>query len=138
MKSVYIMTLELLDFVGIGAITVFSGILIALLIGIYIGKTVFLDEILEELIKSIANNEELQKNIYAIGGLIGNGAKNGLGIAPKSGRFKWQDLIGELAVGFINNMQKVEPGSTAPSSLPPQTSLPSPNPSNDAFYNVKR
>lgn len=52
----------------------------------------------------ISTNEGLQKNIYTLGALIGNGAISGAGInKPSSGKFKLQDVIGQVIGQFIQS-----------------------------------
>jgi len=68
-------------------------------------KLTFIEDSLASFLDSLANNEEYQKFLYQIGGIIGAGVKDGVGLdmAPKSrgGRFKWQDMALELATQFI-------------------------------------
>lgn len=63
------------------------------------------------------NSEQGQKALYFIGGLIGNGAATGLGMGKKGGKFKFEDIIGELAVGFLRGNLPVTGQSQA--SPPP-------------------
>ena len=79
----------------------FSACLI-IFIYFYIKRLDIIDEILqsslENVIKRFNEDEEMQKSLYQIGGILGQGVKGGMGIStPKSGRFKWQDLVAELA-----------------------------------------
>lgn len=50
---------------------------------------------------SFLNSTEGQKFFFAIGALIGNGAKSGLGMTKRSGKFKLEDLFGQVAASFI-------------------------------------
>ena len=47
------------------------------------------------------NSETGQKAIYGIGALAGSGIMAGTGIQKKSGKFSWQNLIGEIAGDWI-------------------------------------
>jgi len=47
------------------------------------------------------NSDNGQKAIYSIGAIIGNGAKAGLGINARSGKFKIENLVGEIASKWI-------------------------------------
>ncbi len=47
------------------------------------------------------NSETGQKAIFQIGAIIGNGAKAGLGMTTKSGKFRWQDLAGQVLSQWI-------------------------------------
>jgi len=47
------------------------------------------------------NSETGQKAIYGIGAIAGSGIMAGTGIQKKSGKFSWQNLIGEIAGEWI-------------------------------------
>jgi len=47
------------------------------------------------------NSETGQKAIYGIGALAGSGIMAGTGIQKKSGKFSWQNLLGEIAGDWI-------------------------------------
>ena len=47
------------------------------------------------------------KMLFSIGAMLGNGIKSGVGITKGTGKFKWQDIIGQIASQFI--MQKFQP-----------------------------
>jgi len=47
------------------------------------------------------NSETGQKAIFAIGAIIGNGAKAGFGIGKKGGKFKWEDLMANIFEEYI-------------------------------------
>jgi len=74
------------------------------LVSTVIGGTVVMklakNSLKTELLNYIGT-EDGAKMLYAIGALLGNGAKAGLGFNIKGGKFKWQDLLGEIAGGFI-------------------------------------
>jgi len=63
------------------------------------------------------NSETAQKALYQLGGLIGNGAASGLGIQKGSGKFKWQNLVGELATNFISGKLKIPQGIVSPKAI---------------------
>lgn len=69
------------------------------------------------------NSENGQKAIYSIGAIIGNGAKSGFGLQTKGGKFKWQDLVGQIASQYIQ--QKFIPQQRFPrgAESTPSTSL---------------
>ncbi len=68
-------------------------------------------------LESWLNSETGQKAIYAIGAIIGNGAKAGFGMGTKGGKFKWQDLLGEIIGGYAK--QKL--GLTGEKEIPAPT-----------------
>jgi len=61
------------------------------------------------------NSEKGQKALYSIGALIGNGARTGIGLQTKTGKFKFQDLLGQIAGNYIQN--KIIPNISQNSSL---------------------
>lgn len=58
---------------------------------------------IKEEVKTWLNSEVGQKALFTVGAIIGNGAKSGFGISAKSGKFKWQDLLGQIAGNYIQN-----------------------------------
>ena len=61
-------------------------------------------EIADKLLTEFSTNTESQKKIYTIGGIIGNGVRAGVGIGGKSGKFKMEDLFGQVISGFVGKM----------------------------------
>jgi hypothetical protein len=117
--------MEIYELLGIGVLAFVSTLLSGYVLYYLVKKDGFLNEIIEEsafnLVKEAQTNENFQKDLYTIGGLIGSGAKGGLGITNKSGRFKWQDIAAELAAKWIENGIT---GSSSPSPATPTPSLP--------------
>lgn len=69
---------------------------------------------METLVKEISNDPELQKNVYAMGALLGNGAKGGLGLNMRGGKFKLEDIIiGALGQFLGGNKQESSNNSSA-------------------------
>lgn len=67
-------------------------------------KTINTERILtisEDLLDEITQNAELQKKIYVLGVLLGNGIRSGVGIGTKGGKFKFEDLIGQALAGIL-------------------------------------
>ena len=56
---------------------------------------------LKEEMEEYARSNEGAKLIYGIGALIGNGARQGLGIQTGKGKFKFEDLFAQIASGFV-------------------------------------
>jgi len=50
------------------------------------------------------NSETGAKALYGIGVYIGNGAKSGIGLGNKGGKFKFDDLIAQAGSQFLQNM----------------------------------
>lgn len=74
------------------------------------------EKLLDSLLDYVNKNEDVQKRIYALGGLIGAGAKQGLGVGAGSGKFKWQDMIGQLIGGWIQTKASQTVGAPPPST----------------------
>jgi len=59
-------------------------------------------EKVEDIVDGLLSNEENQKKLFALGGLIGQGIKTGVGINPRtSGKFKFQDIITQIIGGYL-------------------------------------
>lgn len=75
-----------------------------LLIGSYlVFKTMRIEEFItnciENVFEDITRDEKLQKNLYTIGALIGNGAKSGFGLQKRAGKMSMTDLIVQSIAG---------------------------------------
>jgi len=62
-------------------------------------------EIAEDLMDFIISDTEMQKKIYLLGALLGNGIKSGIGLNPKRGKFRFEDLIGMALSQFLAKKQ---------------------------------
>jgi len=82
-----------------------------------------IDEIMPELPKFMAK-DEVRQFIYSIGVLIGNGAKAGaIGNAGK-GKFKFENLLGDIAMQVAPSIiQKIVPSLTQ-GATPQQEGVP--------------
>ena len=47
------------------------------------------------------NSETGAKALYQIGALIGHGASTGLGIQKTGGKFKWENLLGDIVTSYL-------------------------------------
>lgn len=79
---------------------------ICLLVGLYIMLKTGLfssemDKLINNFLVKAQNDTELQKRLFAIGGIIGQGIKTGAGINAKGGKFKIENLLGEVAGKWI-------------------------------------
>jgi hypothetical protein len=84
--------------------------------------------ILKQEMEEWLNSEKGTKALYAIGALVAQGAKDSMPFISKGGKFKWQDLIGQIAGGaakkfFGLNMDVAEQQS-ASQALKVQTATP--------------
>jgi len=90
-------------------------------------KETFIEDSLLNFLDSLANNEENQKFLYQIGGILGAGIKGGVGLdnptKNRGGRFKWQDMALDLATQFISKSIQNPSPSPAPSPSPTSTDI---------------
>jgi hypothetical protein len=91
-------------------ISVFSGAIVTYII---IKKMFNPLEILEESMDFLVNDSEMQKKIYVLGALIGNGIKSGVGLNPKTGKFKLDDLISMALASFFGNKLQTQQQTAA-------------------------
>lgn len=60
------------------------------------------EEIVEDIMNFIVQDAEMQKKVFVLGAILGNGIKSGVGLNPRGGKFKFEDLIaGALAQFFM-------------------------------------
>jgi len=84
---------------------IFAGTLMGILGGILGAKIVgnsMINRVRNEIFDYL-ESEEGQKMIFSIGALFGNGVKSGLGMNPRRGKFKWQDLISMAIAQFFQS-----------------------------------
>lgn len=103
-------------FVGVHMIeSAISGFIVGLtlLIGAYVIIKRYVEGVIfeyEERAISWIQSEDAAKLIYQIGGIIGNGAKAGIGLKGGSGKFRWQDMLGQIIVSrFAPSLQGENP-----------------------------
>lgn len=61
---------------------------------------------IENVIRDVSEDVELQKKLYQLGGIMGNGVKSGLGLQTRGGKFKIEDLLMGLASKFLGGNQE--------------------------------
>ena len=126
--------MDFIELAAFGVVGFLSGALTVATLFYYLKSSHFIEETAFNILNGIVSDEELQKTLYQIGGLIGTGVKGGFGIESpiknRGGRFKWQDYALELATQFIQKSIS----NPSPSSLQP---TPSPNiTQRDKFFNT--
>jgi len=96
-----------IGFLVIGVIVFISGLLTVICGVGYLKKTYFFEDLIEETLKNIANDEEMQKNLFIIGGVLGNGVKGGIGLPSSKGKTSLKgiamDLLGQFLQNTVNN-----------------------------------
>jgi len=68
----------------------------------------------KNLLQNFINQESTQKFFYELGGLIGSGARTGLGIQKKGGKMGLQDLIIAIAGNYLGLPQMTNTGQPQP------------------------
>lgn len=63
------------------------------------------------------NSEKGQKTLYLLGALIAQGAKDSLPIIGKGGKFKWTDLVAQIAGKYLGITPEGQTESTQPKDL---------------------
>lgn len=74
---------------------------------------------LSSILSEIQRNEGLQKQLYLQFGLLGQGIVAGTGLKPATGKFKWENLIGELAQSWLQGRLQI-PELTGQTEIPRQ------------------
>ena len=113
--------MDIYGYLVFGVIAFLAGVLSAGAILFYVRKEAIFEEIASNIIDNIANSEEMQRNLFQIGGIIAQGAKTGFGItAPaKGGKFTWQNMLMEIVGEYAKTKILASPSpSPGPSPLP--------------------
>jgi hypothetical protein len=67
-------------------------------------------EIFDEILTTVKEDTETQKKVFALGVLLGQGIKTGVGLNPKTGKFKFEDLLTQGAAMFLQQyLNKSQP-----------------------------
>lgn len=61
-------------------------------------------DIFEDILGETTQNEEVQKKVFLLGVIVGNGIKQGMGMTKKGGKFSIEALIGEGIGQMIGSM----------------------------------
>jgi len=69
-------------------------------------------ELVDVLTTEVMTNTELQKRIYSIGTLLGQGIAQGTGLKSSGGKLKFQDIIMQGASMFLQNFGKTQGQTT--------------------------
>lgn len=96
----------MLESILIGAITVAMGGLVTYAIAKRLTRIEYILEISDVLLDELTQNAEMQKKVYVLGVLLGNGIKVGIGLQKGKGKFKLDDLIGMGIAHFFGNIFK--------------------------------
>ena len=109
------MIVDLIVSILIGVLTCLMGFLGATIaLKRYANSSKFLD-IFEDIFDEIATNEDIQKKIYSLGGLLGSGIRQGVGIGKRGGKMSFQDLAMQFISGFLEKSQNKGTNTDSPS-----------------------
>jgi hypothetical protein len=116
---------DILTGLGIGVISL---LLSSYIVIWYLRKQIKLEEIVLECLDIALNNvntdETMQKQIFTIGALLGNGISQGSGLnnsAKRGGKFNMNSLIAEIATNFFTKqLNNPSPSSLQPTPSPSQ------------------
>jgi len=93
----------------------------------YIKKQIKLEDItlnvVDILLNSVNTDENVQKGVYTLGAIIGNGIANGSGMKQtvgKGGKFSLNNFLAELATNYIT--KSINASSSSPLQTPPSSS----------------
>jgi len=73
-------------------------------------------EIFEDFVADLSENPDMQRKVYVIGGILGSGIRQGIGITKGKGKLKLEDIIMQFVSGYIQN--KVMPQGNQTSTTP--------------------
>jgi len=79
---------------------------------VIIKKTMNIDKILgisDVLLSEITQNTEMQKKVYVLGAILGNGIKSGMGILKGKGKFSFEGLIGNVIGNMFGGNKQEQP-----------------------------
>jgi hypothetical protein len=123
--------------IAFGVIAFLSGASVTLFTFWKVKKDAFFQEIMGDFIVDVANNEELQKALYQVGGIIGQGAKVGFGVSTPTGAKNFKQLGVQLLGSFIEGKLKIpENMIPSPSPAPSPTPQQRQNQKGDKFFNT--
>ena len=112
---------DILTEVGIG---VFCLLISGYIIGWYLKKEHVFEDIITNgiinVINDAQNDEGLQKNLYTVGALLGNGIAQGSGMKNTvrgGGKFNLNNLIAEIASNFIQKAQNTPQNNPIPQQI---------------------
>ena len=107
---------EVLNLVYPGVITILSALMVYYLASKKVEKTInFYKKQLKDEAEKWLNSETGTKALYSVGVMVGNGAKDSIGLGSKGGKFKWQDLLAQIGVEWARKSLPVlnlAPGDT--------------------------
>ena len=97
--------LNSIEFVALNTImSLLSAFIVYYLLSKKAEKTVeFYKNTLKTEAEAWLNSETGAKALYGIGAMIGQGAKQSIGMGTTGGKFKWQDLVTQIGLKWVEN-----------------------------------
>lgn len=97
--------MSLIELFATSTVSVFLGLVSGAVMVRYILKGDMVNakfaELIEDFMNNLANDVEQQKRIYQIGAIFAQGAVAGSGLKTAGGKFKMNDLFGQIAGQFL-------------------------------------
>lgn len=102
-----------------GVMSVLSALLVYYLLQKKAEKTVnFYKNQLKTEVEGWLNSETGAKALYGVGMMLGQGAKQSIGIGTKGGKMKWTDLLAQIGINWAQkNLNLGNLGQTGPGQL---------------------
>lgn len=76
-----------------------------------------------DVLDETTQNVEMQKKVYTLGILLGNGIKSGIGLQKGRGKFKMEDLVGMGMQYFFESMRQGQTTTNQPQNNSPRENL---------------
>jgi hypothetical protein len=94
--------------------------------GLHAEMLEIVEESIENLLKAVETDKEMQQKIYVLGGILGQGVKAGLGMGAGKSSSKFG--VGDMIMRFIGNKLESKFGGEQPQqgfNQPQNTNIPS-------------
>ena len=72
------------------------------------------NDFIMDFLNDAVQDEQFQKNLYIVGGLVSQGAKAGLGIGSKGGKLKFTDILMQVGAQFAQSLIEKNLPSASP------------------------
>jgi len=119
--------MEFIDVLIMGLFAVFLGSFTVILLYLYNKKDEFLQDSVSYVLDYLANDEEMQKNLYTIGGLVAQGVKGGIGLPAQNKNPNLKqigtNLLGQFLQNIITQQINSPPSTSSTSSTYPQKDI---------------
>jgi len=125
--------MDIFELLAFGAVGFLSGSLVVFYALWKLKKDKIIEDLMANFLIDLGSDEELQKTLYQVGGILGQGAKAGIGFnVPRNSKFNLNNFLLEMAGNWFNK-------SITQASTPSPSPAPLPQPVNkvkDNFFNT--